>query len=92
MPSQIAQAGNYYNGTATAQVTTRAGSIIGFYVNSTSSGTIVFRDGTSGGTTMCGTITPAVGFHPFPAGYGTSGFHITVGGTLNVTIFYQPGQ
>ena len=85
------EVGNYKNITATGDVTTAAGSLLGFYVNSTSSGTIVFRDGGSGGTVMSGTITPAVGFHRFPATFGVSGLHATIGGTLNVTIFYVPG-
>ena len=90
MATVVLQAGNYSNQTATAQITTRAGGLIGFYVNSTSSGTIVFRDGTASGTTITGTITPAIGWHALPVNYGTSGLHITVGGTLNVTIVYQP--
>lgn len=90
MSGAVYEAGNYYNGTATAQVTTKAGSLLGFYVNSTSTGTIVFRDGTASGTVMSGTITPAIGFHSFPATFGTSGLHITIANTLNVTIFYVP--
>lgn len=88
MPGIVVEAGNYKNMTATAQVTSRGGTLLGFYVNSTSSGTIVFRDGGSGGTAMSGTITPAVGFHRFPATFGTSGLHATIGGTLDVTILY----
>lgn len=86
------EAGNYKNITATGDVTTKGGSLIGFYVNSTSSGTLVLRDGGSGGTVMSGTITPAVGFHSFPSTFGSSGLHATVGGTLNVTFFYVPAQ
>lgn len=88
MSGAVYEAGNYSNKTATAQVTTRAGSLLGFYVNSTTAGTIVFRDGTSAGTVMSGTITPAIGFHRFPATFGVSGLHATIGGTLDVTIFY----
>ena len=78
------------NATATGNITTAACKILGFYVNSTSAGTIVFRRGGSGGTVMSGTITPAIGFHRFPADC-PGGCHITVGGTLNVTVFVVEG-
>ena len=70
MTTMTADVGNYKNLTATGAVTTGPGSLLGFYVNSTSSGTIVFTDGGSGGTVMSGTITPAIGFHRFPATFG----------------------
>lgn len=88
----VTEGGNYKNLTATGAVTTNGGTLLGFYVNSTSSGTIVFRDGGSGGTVMSGTITPAVGFHRFPATFGSGGLHATIGATIDVTIFYAPGQ
>jgi hypothetical protein len=85
--------GTASNKTATGQVglagTQQA--ILGFYVNSTSSGTIVFKDGGSGGTALSGTITPAIGWHKFPASC-PNGCHVTIGGTLDVTIFHKPGQ
>lgn len=91
MTTMTAEVGNYSNLTATGAVTATAGSLLGFHVNSTTAGTVVLRDGGSGGTVMCGTITPAVGFHRFPAGFGAGGCHATIGGTLNVTFFYVPG-
>ena len=63
--------------------------LIGFYVNSTTSGTIVLRDGGSGGTAVSGTITPAVGWHFFPAEFSSSPY-ATIGATLNVTFIFQP--
>lgn len=82
--------GRPVNLTATGQVSSagRAANLVGFYVNSTSSGTIVLRDGDSGGTAISGTITPAVGWHPFPATC-LSGIHAAIGGTLNVTFFVK---
>jgi hypothetical protein len=67
-------------------VATRNGMLIGFYVNSTSAGTIVLKQGGSGGTAISGTITPAVGWHTFPAAF-VAGLHATVGGTISVTFF-----
>lgn len=91
MATVVLQAGNYKNVTGTGQVTSVGGNLIGFYVNSTSSGTIVLKDGTAtAGTAISGTITPAVGWHAFPATYGTSGLYVTIANTLNVTLIYQP--
>lgn len=88
--TQVVEAGTPVNLTASGVVCSTAGNLIGFYVNSTSSGTIVIRDGASGSSTVVsGTITPAVGFHRFPAGFG-SGCYATLGGTINVTFFFKP--
>lgn len=74
------------NITGTGTVKVVSGQLLGFYVNSTSSGTLVLRDGGSGGTQISGTITPAVGFHRFPATFNTD-LHATIANTLNVTFF-----
>lgn len=89
MSQIVAPVGQYHNGTATAVVNSVSSHLIGFYVNSTSSGTIVFRDGGASGTTVSGTITPAIGYHAFPCTFA-SGIHITIANTLNVTLFYAP--
>lgn len=86
----VFEGGNYKNITGTGAVTTKGGTMLGFYVNSTSSGTIVFKDGGSSGVAMSGTITPAIGFHRFPATFGDGGLHATIASTLDVTIFYVP--
>ncbi len=77
------------NISSTAAVTTYACQLIGFYINSTSSGTLVLRDGGASGTAISGTITPAIGFHQFPAEIGRS-LHATIANTLDVTFFFQP--
>lgn len=77
--------GSTTNLTASGSVNPTSGRMLGFYVNSTTSGTIVLRDGGASGTVMTGTITPAVGWHPLPITYGTD-LYATIGGTLNVTI------
>jgi hypothetical protein len=79
----------YKNLTATGTIVAQTGGalqLFGFYVNSTSSGTIAFAD--SAGT-ISGTITPAIGFHRFPCTF-TGTLTATIGGTLNVTLFYGP--
>ena len=88
----VFEGGNYKNITGTGDVTANPCQLLGFYVNSTTSGTLVLRDGGSGGTVMSGTITPAIGFHRFPATVGSSGLHATIANTLNVTFFYVPAS
>jgi len=77
------------NMTATANVKASAGELIGFYVNSTTSGTIQLYDDPATGTAnpISGLITPAIGFHRFPAAFAT-GLYAVIGSTLNVTLFY----
>ena len=85
------EAGDSANLTATGNVyATKDAYLLGFFVNSTSSGTIVFRKGGSGGTVLNGTITPAAGqFYRFPV-FCPGGIHATIANTLNVTVFYIP--
>lgn len=86
--AQMPQVGRPVNITATGSVCTRSAAILGFYVNSTSSGTLIFRvgsNGTSSGTVINGVITPAIGWHFYPV-TGSGGIHVTVGGTIDITI------
>lgn len=64
--------------------------LLGFYVNSTTGGTLVLRKGGSGGTAISGTITPAIGWHAFPASC-PGGLHATIANTLNATFIVVPG-
>jgi hypothetical protein len=83
------EVGVFKNLTASANVKPNEGFLLGFYVNSTSAGTIQLYDDPSTGTTtpMSGVITPAIGFHRFPAAFAT-GLNVVIGSTLNVTMFY----
>jgi len=90
MSQPVAEVGAYKNMTATGDVTTGPCQLLGFYVNSTTVGTVVLKDGGSSGTVICGTITPAIGFHRFPANVGTS-LHFTEGGTIDITFFFAAG-
>ena len=71
--------------TGTGQVTDKPSVISGFYVNSTSAGTLVFRDGTGSGVAVGGTITPAVGWHTYAFNF-SKGVHITVANTIDITV------
>lgn len=91
MANPVIEVGNTTNLTATGNVCTKPGRLIGFYVNSTNAGTLVLKDGGASGTALGGTITPAIGFHAYPAHFGTS-LHATIAGSaLDVTFFFQPG-
>ncbi len=88
--SQVVESGTPINLTSTAVVSVASGTLLGFYVNSTTAGTIVFRVGGASGTVINGTITPAIGWHRYPA-YCPSGVHATIGGTLDVTFSFAAG-
>ncbi len=96
MSNFTVEAGTPFVVTASGVVgaTTGGGTLIGFFCNSTSSGTVVIRDGGSagsGGTAVSGTITPSAGtFYRFPAVLATN-LNITVANTINVTFFFIPG-
>ena len=91
MSQPVAECGAYKNITVTGAVTSGPCQLIGFYVNSTTAGTLVLKDGGSGGTALGGTITPAIGFHRYPATVGTS-LHATIAGSaLDVTFFFAAG-
>jgi hypothetical protein len=83
------ESGAPVNLTSSGAISLSPGNLLGFYVSSTSSGTIVIRNGGSGGTAISGTITPAVGFHRFPAAItSASGAYATLANTIDVTFFF----
>ena len=86
----VVESGAPVNRTDTGAISARSGTLLGFYVNSTTNGTIVLRDGGASGTAVTGTITPAIGFHRLPC-YFTTSAHVTIANTLNVTFFFQAG-
>lgn len=83
------QVGNYTNKTSTANINSKDGCLLGFYVNSTSSGTIILYDSATTTTTtpISGTITPAIGWNTLPVAY-SNGLYAVIGGTLNVTFVW----
>lgn len=80
----------YANLTASALVKTGTGIIKGMYVNSTTAGTIKFWDKTTAATPVINnTITPAIGYHNLGDVAFTTGLYATIGGTLDVTLYYD---
>ena len=91
--AQYVESGTPINKTSTGTVSVASGTLLGFYVNSTTSGTIVLRigsAGTSAGTVISGTITPAIGWNRYPA-YCPGGAHATIANTLDVTFVFAAG-
>lgn len=91
--SQRVESGVPINFTSDQIVSKARGTLLGFYVNSTSSGTIVIYNDQSAvsANALSGTITPAIGFHRFPA-YCPNGCFIAVtGGSGNLTAFFAAG-
>lgn len=80
------------NLTASGQILSGPGTIKGFFVNSTTSGTVRISDNTSATTPyLGGAITPAAGnFYQFPASVTTGGY-VTITGTIDVTFFVRLG-
>lgn len=88
VPIQVGQA---YNKTSTGDVVATTNCILlGFYVNSTTGGTVALKRGGSGGTALGGTITPAIGYHAYPARC-PGGLHATIANTLDITFFVIEG-
>ncbi len=88
MSMPVAQSGMPVNITSTSVVTAGPCQMLGFYVNNTSSGTLVLKSGGSSGTAISGTITPAIGWHKFPADIKNGGISATIANTLDVTFFF----
>lgn len=91
--AQIQQAGTPVNLSASGAISLCPGSLLGFYVNSTSNGTLVLTDGGAAGTAISGTITPAVGWHEFPAIItSSSGAYATIAvAALDATFIFAAG-
>lgn len=89
MSINSAALGTPRNITTTTLLSTVGCGIVGFFVGSTSTGTIQFYDSSTAATNnaISGVITPAAGaFYPFPAAT-SNGLYAVIANTLNVTIF-----
>jgi len=77
--------------TASGQVLSGAGSIAGFYVNSTTAGTVRIANNTVAGSGyLGGVITPNIGWNDFPAEV-TVGCYVTITGTIDVSFLGRLG-
>ena len=79
------------NSATSTELKKGAGELVGFYVTSTSSGTITFyddNDGTCSSGQKTGTITPAVGWHFLPLPFSTAICALTAS-TIDVTVIWK---
>lgn len=82
--------GSYKNITGSSNIQAQEGLLLGFFVATTTAGTLAFYDSTTTTTTVpiTGTITPNAGaFYPLPLTY-LNGLYVVVGGTINATIVF----
>lgn len=87
MPVGAIPFGSYVLKSATANVKASDGVLLGFYVNNTSTGTLILYDSATTGTAVpiTGTITPAIGWNPLPVAF-VNGLYAVIGGSsLSVT-------
>ena len=88
----VVESGSYVNISASTLIRTGAGQLMGIFVASASATpTIKVWDNTSAATTvLVNTFTPAGGtFYPIPASF-TTGCFVTIGGTVDCTVFMVP--
>jgi hypothetical protein len=83
------QTGAYKNVTATGNISPTHGALIGFYVNSTTDGTVQLYDSatTEDDVAITGEIKPAAGWHALPVTVG-SGIYAVITGTIDVTFVF----
>ena len=86
----VSQAGTPINLTSSGAVSLVPCAVIGYHVNTTSGGTIVFRNGGAAGTAVNAAATPGTGFQAFPAAF-SSACYLTISGTIDITVFVQAG-
>lgn len=82
----------YKNFTAsTSAVKNGPGNLIGVFVNSTTAGTLKIYDSlTQTGAVMNNTTQyPAVGYYPLGGASFGIGLSVTVGGTIDATLYYE---
>jgi len=87
----LAGKGTRINSATSTELKEGAGEVVGFYVASTSSGTITFyddNDGTCSSGQKTGTITPAVGWHFLPLPFDTAICALTAS-TIDVTVIWK---
>lgn len=82
--------GYWVNLTADGVVKASPGSILGFYVNSTTGGTLRLHDhATAASNPMGGVITPAIGWNEYPMKF-SAGLFADIENTLDVTFSVAP--
>lgn len=88
LPTPVTGGRSYLNVTASALAKTGDGELVGYFVASTSAGTVKLWDNTSAATTvLVNTFSPSPGWNPAPFHFKT-GLYITIGGTIDLTLSF----
>lgn len=86
----MGESGNkYVDLTASATIKATPAKVAGFYVSSTTAGTIQFFDSTDTSVPITGVITPAIGWHALGNLDSYTLLRVVIGGTLNATVVYK---
>jgi hypothetical protein len=88
MAGQVSQGGTPINLSSSGAISLQPCTVIGYHVNTTGGGTIIFKDGGTSGTALNAAATPGTGFQAFPCAFKTSAF-LTIAGTIDITVFVQ---
>lgn len=84
--SQVIEAGDYKNLTATGTMSSNGGTLMGIFVASASA-TPTLKVSDSNGT-IANTFTPTAGqYYPLPTTFSGT-LTVTIGGTVDCTVFY----
>jgi len=86
---QVTESAPYFNISASAQIASKPGRLLGIFVASASaSPTIKVWDSlTAANSILVNTFTPVAGtFYPIPGRFGT-GLFVTISGTVDCTVF-----
>ena len=91
MANPVVESASYKNLSASGLVRTGPGQLLGIFVASSSAGTIKVWDNTSAATTVLVNTFTAVGgsFYPMPFSF-TTGLYVTIAGTLDCTVSFNP--
>lgn len=92
MANPVVESSQYTNLSASTLVRTGGGRLLGIFVASASSSpSIKVWDNTSAATAvLVNTFTPIAGtFYPMPGTF-TTGLYITISGTVDCTVFWDP--
>lgn len=90
MPIGNLNVGSYRQLTASANIKSSQGALLGFFLSSTTAGTITIYDDAGTGTTtkILDTVTPTgLAWYDLPAAFA-NGCYVVIGGAASVTMVY----
>ena len=91
MAEHVTETGLFFNLSASANAYAGAADLYGIFVASSAAATVKVWDGTTAAGPIIANTFTAIGgtFYPLPAKCG-AGIFVTISGTADMTVFYQP--